>query len=71
VAGRDGLLLRLLAAVFAAQFGIYVIGAGSCIYVGVMRQQAVCQGFDANLQRTFETAMNTILALMGGAALQR
>jgi hypothetical protein len=36
-----------------------------------MRQQAVCQGFDANLQRTFETAMNTILALMGGAALQR
>ena len=71
---RDALLLRLLAAVFAVQFAIYLIGAGSCIYVGVTgvtRQEVVCEGFDANLQRTFESALHTILALMGGAGMSK
>jgi hypothetical protein len=68
---REEFLLRCLAAIFAAQFVIYLAGAGACIYVGVSRNASVCKGFDQNLQRTFETALATVLALMGGNAMRR
>jgi hypothetical protein len=68
---REGFLLRCLAAIFAAQFVIYLAGAGACIYVGISRTASVCEGFDQNLQRTFETALATVLALMGGSAIRK
>ena len=64
-------LLRLLAWVFAVQFAIYGAGAAACIYVGLVYRKAACQNFDANLQRTFETATATVLALLGGRAIER
>jgi hypothetical protein len=64
-------LLRLLAWVFAVQFAIYGAGAAACIYVGLVYRKAACQNFDANLQRTFETATATVLALLGGKAMER
>lgn len=63
------LLLKLLAWVFAVQFAIYGAGAAACIYVGLIYRKAACQNFDANLQRTFETATATVLALLGGKAI--
>jgi hypothetical protein len=63
------LLLRLLAWVFAIQFAIYGAGAAACIYAGLVYRKAACADFDANLQRTFETATGTVLALLGGKAM--
>lgn len=57
-------LLRLLAAIMATQLAIYASGAVACIYMGVRLEKAVCADFDGNLQRTFETATATILALL-------
>lgn len=64
-------LLKLLAWVFAVQFAIYGAGAAACIYVGLVYRKPACQNFDANLQRTFETATATVLALLGGKAMER
>jgi hypothetical protein len=64
-------LLKLLAWVFAVQFAIYGAGAAACIYVGLVYRKPACQDFDANLQRTFETATATVLALLGGRAMER
>ena len=68
---REAFLLRLVAAVFAAQLCIYAAGAGACVYAGLAWRQKVCADFDANLSRTFETATATLLALLGGAALKQ
>lgn len=65
------LLLKLLAWVFAVQFAIYGAGAAACIYVGLVYRKDACANFDANLQRTFETATATVLALLGGKAMER
>ena len=62
-------LLKLLAWVFAVQFAIYGAGAAACIYAGLVYRKAACEDFDANLQRTFETATATVLALLGGKAM--
>ena len=66
---REAFLLRCLAALFAVQFLIYLAGAGACIYVGLRDTRSVCQEFDQNLQRSFETALATVLALLGGSTL--
>lgn len=66
---RETLLLRCLAGVFAVQFTIYAVGAGACVYIGITERRAVCAEFDENLQRTFDSAQATILALLGGAAM--
>lgn len=68
---KDAFLLRLLGWVFLAQFLIYLAGAASCIYVGLRLERQVCADFDSNLQRTFDTATATVLALLGGSALNR
>ena len=68
---KDAFLLRLLGWVFLAQFAIYLAGAASCIYIGLRLERAVCADFDANLQRTFESATATVLALLGGSAIRR
>ena len=68
---KEAFLVKLLAWVFVAQFAIYLAGAASCIYAGLRFQRSVCQGFDANLQRTFDTATATVLALLGGQALTK
>lgn len=64
-------LLRLLTWVFAIQFAIYGAGAAACIYAGLVYRRDACANFDANLQRTFETATATVLALLGGNTLNR
>jgi hypothetical protein len=64
-------LLRLLTWVFAFQFAIYGAGAAACIYAGLVYRRDACADFDANLQRTFETATATVLALLGGNTLNR
>lgn len=68
---REAFLLRCVAFIFAAQFLIYLAGAASCIYMGLRLQQRVCADFDANLQRTFETALTATLALLGAGRARR
>ncbi len=68
---REVFLLRCLAAIFAAQFFIYLVAAAACIYAGIKRDAPACDGFDESLQRTFETALATVLALLGGKAMGR
>jgi hypothetical protein len=62
--------MRVLAAIFAVQFLIYLMGAISCVWFAVkmpgIPQKPICPTFADKLQRTFETALTTVLALMNG-----
>ena len=68
---REAFLLRCMAAIFAIQFFIYTVGAAACIYLAIKRDTPACGDLDRSLQRTFETALATVLALMGGKAMGR
>lgn len=70
-ANRITFLLHLLAGIFAVQLAIYTAGAVSCIYVGLRTQKAVCKEYDENLQRATESAITTVLALLGGKVMEQ
>ena len=67
---REKFLLRAVAGIFIAQFGLYAAGLGVCFHVGRQQlQRAACASYPETLQRTFETALGTALALLGGSSL--
>jgi hypothetical protein len=57
-------ILYCIAGLFAIQFGIYLIGAVSCYtkHGEVLQQQ--CVAYDDHLQKAFESALTTVLALL-------
>ena len=57
-------ILYCIAGLFAIQFGIYLIGAVSC-YVKINTTiQEQCSSYDDHLQKAFESALTTVLALL-------
>jgi hypothetical protein len=67
---REKFLLRAVAGIFLAQFCLYGAGLGVCYHLGLQqRQRTTCASYPENLQRTFETALGTALALLGGSSL--
>ena len=69
---RDRFLLRLVAGIFLAQFALYAIGLAGCLLLRLRQQQPLggaCSSYPAHLQRAFETALATALALLGGSSL--
>ena len=67
---REKFLLRAVAGIFLAQFGLYAAGLGVCFHLGrQLLQRPACASYPENLQRTFETALSTALALLGGSSL--
>jgi hypothetical protein len=67
---RERFLLRAVAGVFIAQFALYAAGLGGCFWLGLrQRHGPACSRYAENLQQTFETALGTTLALLGGSSL--
>jgi hypothetical protein len=67
---RERFLLRAVAGVFIAQFALYAAGLGGCFWLGLQRRLGpVCSSYAENLQQTFETAVGTSLALLGGGSI--
>jgi uncharacterized membrane protein len=57
-------ILYCIAGLFAIQFSIYLIGAVSC-YVKINATiQEQCNSYDDHLQKAFESALTTVLALL-------
>ena len=57
-------VLHCIAGLFAIQFGIYLIGAISCYTrTGTILQQH-CISYEDHLQKAFESALTTVLALL-------
>jgi hypothetical protein len=67
---REKFLLRAVAGIFIAQFSLYAAGMGACFHLGLQQlPRAACPNYLDHLQRTFETALGTTLALLGGSSL--
>ncbi|MCT0249319.1 hypothetical protein [Synechococcus sp. CS-205] len=67
---REKFLLWAVAGIFIAQFSLYAAGLGVCFHLGQQKlQRAACASYPETLQRTFETALGTALALLGGSSL--
>ncbi|MEA5424733.1 hypothetical protein [Synechococcus sp. CCY9202] len=67
---RERFLLRAVAGVFMAQFALYAAGLGGCFWLGLQQRPGpACSRYAQNLQQTFETALGTSLALLGGSSL--
>ena len=67
---RERFLLRAVAGIFMAQFGLYGAGLVFCFHLARQPQQRpACSRYAENLQQTFETALGTALALLGGSSL--
>ena len=67
---RERFLLRAVAGVFIAQFALYAAGLGGCFWLGLQQRHGpACSRYAEHLQRTFETALGTALALLGGSSL--
>ncbi|TGG90694.1 MAG: hypothetical protein ERJ67_10195 [Aphanocapsa feldmannii 277cV] len=65
---RERFLLKAVVGVFVAQFSIYVLAIGGCIYQG-QQQRPDCADMTSNLRDSFEAALGTALALLGGGSL--
>jgi len=57
-------ILYCIAGLFAIQFGIYLIGAISCYTKHSEFLQQQCITYDDHLQKAFESALTTVLALL-------
>ena len=57
-------ILYCIAGLFAIQFGIYLIGAISCYTKNGEVLQQQCITYDDHLQKAFESALTTVLALL-------
>ena len=57
-------VLHCIAGLFAIQFGIYLIGAVSCYTKTGAVLQEQCISYDDHLQKAFESALTTVLALL-------
>jgi len=57
-------ILHCIAGLFAIQFGIYLIGAISCYTKTVIAPQEQCVSYADHLQKAFESALTTVLALL-------
>ena len=66
---RERFLLRAIAGLFAVQFLIFLIGLAACIEQSRRSTGPVCSNYGEHLQRSFETALATSLALLGGSRL--
>ena len=67
---KDRFLLRSVAVIFAVQFLIFLIGLAACIEQNQRSSTGpVCSNYGEHLQRTFETALATTLALLGGGSI--
>ncbi len=69
---RERFLLRAVAGIFLAQFALYGAGLAGCLLLRLRQQQPLggaCSSYPAHLQRAFETALATALALLGGSSL--
>jgi hypothetical protein len=67
---RERFLLRTVAGVFIAQFTLYAIAMAACINLSLKQlPRPACSNFAERLQDTFETALGTSLALLGGSSL--
>ena len=67
---RERFLLRAIAAIFAVQFLIFLVGLAACIEQNQRSSTGpVCSNYGEHLQRSFETALATSLALLGGSRL--
>ena len=68
---RERFLLRAIAGLFAVQFLIFLIGLAACIEQNQRSSTGpVCSNYGEHLQRTFETALATTLALLGGSSIK-
>jgi len=57
-------VLHCIAGLFAIQFSIYLIGAISCYVKINVTIQEQCSSYDDHLQKAFESALTTVLALL-------
>jgi hypothetical protein len=57
-------VLNCIAGLFAIQFGIYLIGAISCYTRTATSLQQHCVSYEDHLQKAFESALTTVLALL-------
>jgi hypothetical protein len=65
-------LLRCLAGIFAFQALVYLAGVIACVYLVVgVPEVRDCPGLRDDLAKTFELAMSTVLALLGGQWVDR
>lgn len=56
--------------IFIAEFSLSAAGLGVCYHLGLQQgQRTACANYSDDLQRTFETALGTALALLGGRIL--
>lgn len=61
-------LLRCLAGIFAFQALVYLAGVIACLYlVASVAEVRDCPGLREDLAKTFEMAIATVLALLGGS----
>ena len=67
---RERFLLRTVVGVFVAQFGIYAVGLGTCFWPrGRQDSGPLCSSYAQNLQDSFDAAVGTGLALLGGGSI--
>lgn len=67
---REKFLLRAVVGVFVAQFVIFGASLVHCMRVGPRAEEtSLCNKHLDNLDQTFEVALGTTLALLGGSSL--
>ena len=66
---RERFLFVLLAAVIISEFSIYLLAGTVCAWRLVFLDAKACPEFLMRLHTATESALNLILALLGGAAI--
>jgi hypothetical protein len=67
---REKFLLRAVVGVFIAQFGIFSASLLHCMQIGPRAEEtSLCSKHLDNLDQTFDLALGTTLALLGGGSI--